>query len=101
MSLYTSSSDIWKHWPLIAGTYVTGPPITPGRLHHRRCVQVRGTDLERRARNHLLGGKDIGSDQLAEPMAGDAAPFCSLKHDQPGAVLLGRLVRGMPRTRRI
>jgi hypothetical protein len=73
VSLCTSSSSIWKHWKLNAGTDVTRAPFTPGRLHHRRRVQVGGTDLERRARNNLLGAKDTGLDQLAEPMAGDAA----------------------------
>ena len=73
VSLCTSSSSIWKHWKLIAGGEVTRAPFTPGRLHHRRRVQVGGTDLERRARNNLLGAKDPGLDQLADPMAGDAA----------------------------
>jgi len=73
VSLCTSSSSIWKHWKLTAGTDVTRAPFTPGRLHHYRRIEVRGMDLERRARHNLLGAKDTGLDQLSEPMAGDAA----------------------------
>jgi transposase len=92
VSLCTSSSSIWKHWELNAGIDVTRAPFTPGRLHHRRRVQVGGTDLERRARNNLLGAKNTGFDQLAEPMAGDAASRRRLAQGQPGAVLLRGLV---------
>ena len=51
-----------------------------GRLHHRRRIQVRGKDLERRARKNLLGPKDTGLDQLAEPVAGDAASVRRLRN---------------------
>src|SRR5271166_5501496 len=30
----TSSSSIWKHWKLVAGSDVTRAPLTPGRFHH-------------------------------------------------------------------
>jgi hypothetical protein len=92
VSLCTPSSSVWKHWKLVAGDDVTRAPFAPGRLHHRRRIQVRGTDLERRARNNLLGAKDTGLDQLAEPMASDAALLGGLTQRQPGAVLLGGLV---------
>jgi hypothetical protein len=58
VSLCTSSSSIWKHWNLIAGGDMTRASFTPGGLYHRRRIQVGGTDLERRARNDLLGTKD-------------------------------------------
>ena len=45
VSLCTSSSSIWKHWELIVGGDVTRAPFTPGRLHHRRRIQIRGADL--------------------------------------------------------
>ena len=92
VSLCTSSSSIWKHWKLTAGGDVTRAPFAPGRLHHRRRIQVRGTDLERRAGDNLLGAKDTRLDQLAEPMTGDAAALRCLAQGQPGAVLLGGLV---------
>ena len=91
-SLCASSSSIWKHWKLIRGGDVTRAPFTPSRLHHRRCVQVGSTDLERRTANDLLGGKDASLDQLADPVAGDAASLGCLAQGQPGAVLLGGLV---------
>jgi hypothetical protein len=92
VSLCTSSSSIWKHWKLIAGGDVTRAPSSPSRLHHLRRIQVRGMDLERRARNNLVGAKDTGLDQLAEPVAGDAASLRRFPQGQPGAVFLGGLV---------
>src|SRR6202034_3129194 len=92
VSLCTSFLSIWKHWKLIGGGDVTRAPFTPSRLHHCRRIQVRGTDLERRAWNKLLGATDTGLDQLTEPMACDAASFRRLPQGQPGAVLLGRPV---------
>ena len=91
-SLCISSSSIWKHWKLIVDCDVTRAPCTPSRLHHRRCVQVDGADLERRTANDLLGGKDASLDQLADPVAGDAASLSGLAQGQPGAVFLGGLV---------
>ena len=91
-SLCTSSSSIWKHWKLIAGIDVTRASFTPDRLHHGRRVQVRGPDLERRAGNNLLGAKDASLDQLAYPVAGNAASLSCLAQGQPGPVLLGGLV---------
>src|SRR6202007_401711 len=63
-------------------------PFTPSLLHNGRCVQVGGTDLERRTANDLLGGEDSGLDQLADPLAGDAASLGRLAQGQPGPVLL-------------
>ena len=100
-SLCTSSSSIWKHWKLIAGIDVTRASFTPDRLRHGRRVQVRGPDLERRAGNNLLGAKGASLDQLAYPVAGNAAVLSCLAQGQPGPVLLGGLVVRMPRTRRI
>jgi hypothetical protein len=91
-SLCTSFSSIWKHWKLIRGGDVTRAPFTPSRLHHGWRVQVGGADLERRTANDLLGGKDSSLDQLADPVAGDAASLGRLAQGQPGAVLLGGLV---------
>jgi hypothetical protein len=88
VSLCTSLLSIWKHWKLVTGGEVTRAPFTPGRLHHRRRIQVRGTDLERGARNNLLGAKDTGADQLANPMAGHAASFRRLAQGQPFTVFL-------------
>src|SRR5579872_2621644 len=91
-SLCTSSSSIWKHWKLIRDGDVTRAPFTPSRLHQGRCVEVGGADLERCTANDLLGGKEAGLDQLADPVAADAASLGCLAQGQPGAVLLGRLV---------
>jgi hypothetical protein len=88
-SLCTSSSSIWKHWKLICGGDVTRAPFTPSRLHYGRRVHVGDTDLERRTANDLLGGKDACLDQLADPVAGDAASLGCLAQGQPGPVLLG------------
>src|ERR1700722_16342629 len=89
VSLCTSSLSVWKHWKLFIGGDVTRAAFTPGRLHHRRRVQVHGTDLERRARNNLLGAKDSGVDQLANPVAGHAASFRRLAQGQPFSFLFG------------
>src|SRR5580658_3418432 len=51
-------------------------------------MRTAGTDLERRARNNLLGVKDPGIDQLANPMAGHAASLRRLSQGQPFTVLL-------------
>ncbi len=51
-----------KHWKLNVGSDVTRTPFTPAASHHRRRVQVGGTDLERRARNNLLGAKNTRLD---------------------------------------
>ena len=83
-SLCISSSSIWKHLKLIFGGDVTRAPFTPSRLHHERRVQVGGADLERRTANDLLGGKDASLDQLADPVAGDAASLGRLAQGQPG-----------------
>ena len=91
-SLCTSSSSVCKHWKLICDGDVTRAPFTPSRLHHGRCVQVGGTDLERRTANDLLGGKDTCLDQLTNPVAGDAASLGRFAQGQPGPVLLSGLV---------
>jgi transposase len=81
-SLCISSLSIWKHWDLIFGGEVTRASFTPDRLHHRRCGKVGGKDLERRAGNDLLSANDAGFDQLAYPMAGDAASLGRLAQGQ-------------------
>jgi hypothetical protein len=68
---------------------VTRASFVPDRLHQGRCVQVRGPDLERRAGNNLLVAKGAGLDQLAYPVAGNAALLSCLAQGQPGPVLLG------------
>jgi transposase len=91
-SLCTSSSSIWKHWKLIAGSQVTRASFTPDRLPQGRCGKVGGEDLERRAGNDLLGAKDASFDQFTYPMAGNAASLSCLAQGQPDPVLLGGLV---------
>ena len=91
-SLCTSSSSIWKHWELVFGGEMTRAPFTPGRLHHGWRVKVRGEDLERRAANDLLSAKDARFDELADPVAGNAASLGRLAQGQPGSVLLGGLI---------
>jgi hypothetical protein len=91
-SLCTPSLSIWKHWKLIASNEVTRASFTPDRLRHGRCGEVGGEDLERRPGNDLLGTKDAGFDQLAYPVAGDAALLGCLSQGQPRSVLLGGFI---------
>jgi transposase len=91
-SLCTPSSSIWKHWKLILSSEVTRATFTPDRRRDGRCGKIRGEDLERRAGNDLLGAKYTGFDQLAYPVAGNAALLGRLAQGQPGSILLGRLI---------
>ena len=93
-SLCTSSSSIWKHWKLIAGIDVTRASFTPDRLHHGRCVQVPRPGFWNGAPGTTCshGAKGASLDQLAYPVAGNAAVLSCLAQGQPGPVLLGGLV---------
>jgi transposase len=91
-SLCIPSSSIWKHWKLIISCKVTRSTFTPDRRHDGRCGKVRGENLERRAGHDLLGAKYTGFDQLAYPVAGNAALLRRLAQGQPGSILLRGLI---------
>ncbi len=92
LSLCTLSSSVWKHWQLFSRREVTRASFAPDRLHYGGSGKVGSKDLERRARNHLLGAQNAGFDQLADPMAGHSASLGRFAQGQPGSILLGGLI---------
>jgi hypothetical protein len=91
-SLCTPLSSVCKHCKLVFRRGATRARCSPDRGGHPFMLQVRGSDLVRRARHNLLGGKKAVLDEPTDAVARDSKRGRGLGHRQPFADLLGRTV---------
>ena len=91
-SLCTSLSSVCKHYKLVYRRGATRASCLPDGGSQPFMLQVRGSDLVRRARHNLLGGKNAVLDEPTDAVVRDAKRCRGLGHCEPFTVLLGRTV---------
>jgi len=95
-SLCTPLSSVCKHCKLVLRLGATRASCSRNRGLHPFMPQVSSSDLERRTRHDLLGGKNAILDEPSDAMTRDPKRCRRLGHRQPFAILLSGPVGADP-----
>src|SRR5262249_28219545 len=95
-SLCTPLSSVCKHCKLILLSVATRAGCSRDRRGYPIVLQVRGSDLVRRATHNLLGGKKPLRDEPSNTVMRDLKSRCGFRHREPFTILLSGTVGANP-----
>src|SRR6516164_8850494 len=95
-SLCTPLSSVCKHCELVLLCVATRAGCSRDRGGYLIVLQVRSSDLVRRAAHNLLGGKNAALDKPSNTVVRDPKRCCGFRHREPCTILLGGTVGADP-----